>query len=299
MSKHDPSWFGRNRGRLTLAGLVFFALAVFSLNASGQYGTSQLGRFFLEILGPLQRGVAWTGRSWDELWHKYFALVGAAQENQDLRRQSANLRQQLADLQELRLANIRLRALLGLKDKLGHPAVAAQVVGTDPTGLFKMVIIDKGYNHKVAARMPVVHHRGVVGRVIAVSPNYAKVLLLSDPNAAVDVLLQASRTRGVVEGTKGGLLRLKYVSARASVNQGESVVTSGMAGLFPKGLLVGRVQTVKPTTVGVFQQVAVAPAVDFSRLEEVLVILRASPYKEFDQSADIRRSPPRRGGRRR
>lgn len=256
-----------------MACLLLAALALFSLNAGGDYATTGVGKLFMEALGPVQKLVSVAGGTVDRVWRRYFALVGTQSQNEKLKAELARLKQELSDMEELKLSNVRLSGLLGLKQKMKSPVVAAQVVAADPTALFRTVIIDKGSKHGINPPMPVVHSQGVVGRVVAVSPNYSKVLLLSDPNAGLDVVVQRTRTRGVVQGAGPGLLKLKYILPTAGVTEGDRLIASGMAGLFPKGLLVGTVKSVKQETRGVFQEVEVVPVVDFDRLEEVLVVL--------------------------
>ena len=249
-------------------------LTLFSVNAGRELESSWLGRLILEVIGPAQEAVTSVGDHVGEIWDRYFALVRAARQNEELKRQVAIYRQQQTDVEELRLANQRLGKLLALKETNSTPQVAAQVVGTDPTRQFRMVIIDKGQNEGVRSQMPVINAQGVIGRVIWASRNYAKVLLLVDPNAAMDVLVQRSRARGVVEGAGSDTLRLKYVLHNDDVAAGDRLVATGADGIFPKGALVGLVRAIKQEGKGVFQNIEVEPAVDFDRLEEVIVILK-------------------------
>ncbi len=256
------------------------AFVVFSIHAGKKPRSSWAGRLVLELVGPVQRLVTAAGDSASRLWQRYFYLVHAAGDNQRLKAQVARMRQELTDLEELKLANQRLRRLLGLKDKLSYPVVACEVVAVDPSSHFRNAIIDKGRKEGVLPLMPVVQAQGVVGRVVWSSPHYAKVLLLTDPNAAVDVLVQRSRARGVVEGAGPRRLRLKYVLRNYDLTVGDRLITSGAAGVFPKGILVGTVRSVRKEAKEVFQDVEVEPAVDFARLEEVLVILHRRDFPE-------------------
>lgn len=267
-------FFRHYRFPIIVGLFLLAALAFFSFKAGRAPVAEPAGRWLMELIGPAQRAVTSLGDQLDSIWRRYFALVQAAQENQRLSRQVASLRQQLVDLEELRRANQRLKALLNFKQTLDYPMVAAEVVGSDPSGHFRTVIIDKGTTAGVQTLMPVVCAQGAVGRVIWASPHYAKLLLLIDPNSGVDVLVQRSRARGIVEGQAGGGLNLKYVVHTEEVAPGDRVITSGAAGVFPKGVLVGTVSSVKKEKLGTFQKIEVEPAVDFNRLEEVLVILR-------------------------
>jgi rod shape-determining protein MreC len=158
--------------------------------------------------------------------------------------------------------------------------LAAEVVASDPSDHFRTVIINKGTKDGVTTNKPVVHPQGVVGRIIWASPHYAKVLLLTDPNSGADVIVQRSRARGVVQGMDKDRLRLKYVQRAQDVAVGDRIITSGVAGVFPPGILIGEVRKVDEEGRGIFQRVEVAPAVDFERLEEVVVLLYQRDFND-------------------
>jgi rod shape-determining protein MreC len=124
--------------------------------------------------------------------------------------------------------------------------------------------------------MAVVTSEGVVGRVIEVSLHTAKVLLITDPNSAMDVIVQRSRTQGIMEGKVEEVCVLKYVQKNEDVQVGDKVITSGLGGIFPKGLVTGTVTKVERKRPGIFQYIEVTPSVDFSRLEEVLILKEGS-----------------------
>lgn len=267
-------FFKRYRLTVLLAVFLLATLAVFSINAGNPTGDTFLGRVALEVAGPVQSAITWVGDHVEYVFNSYFNLVKAAEENRQLKTELGRLRQQQAGMEDLRLANIRLRAQLGLARRGQWPSVAAEVVAADYSGAFRTVIINKGSGDGISLHMPVAHVQGLVGRVVLVSPHYSKVLLIIDPNAGVDVLVQRTRTKGIIEGAGEKGLVLNYVESKNDVEVGDSLVTSGVAGVFPKGLLVGTVTSVQSAGRGVFKKVNAAPAVDFDRLEEVQVILR-------------------------
>ena len=141
---------------------------------------------------------------------------------------------------------------------------------------FRTVTIDKGSLQKLKADMAVIAPAGVVGRVVVTSPGAAKVQLLIDRNAAAGALDERSRAQGVVVGTGDSLLRMDYVSEVADIVIGDSIVTSGIDGIYPKGFVIGRVEVVDKSG-GAYKQVLVRPAVDFTSLEDVLVVLTPTP----------------------
>ena len=190
---------------------------------------------------------------------------------------AAYLRMENDQYREVAAANKRLKELLQFKETISWPVLAAQVIGRDPSGWFESVIIDKGSNAGLTVNMPVVDARGVVGRLVSVSPGYAKVLLIIDQNSAVDTLVQRSREKGIVKGLSTEFCKLDYLVKTSDVLVGDRVVTSGMGRVFPKGLPVGEVVEVSNIPWELFKEIKVRPMVDFAKLEEVLVVLKEDP----------------------
>lgn len=233
-------------------------------------------QFVIEITAPFQKLIKQTTKSTEELWLNYFRLVDVHHENTQLKNEIHVLKMANSRYRELLATQERLEDLLQFKQTINRPVLAAQVIGLDPTGWFKSVIIDKGKWAGLRLDMPVVNAFGVVGRVVSVSSNYAKVLLIIDQNSAVDCLVQRSRDRGMLKGLMSEICRLDYVAKSNNITVGDIVVTSGLGGVFPKGLPVGRILDVKEISGELFKDIKIRTAVDFSKLEEVLVILEES-----------------------
>lgn len=230
----------------------------------------------IEITAPFQKLIKQTTKSTEELWLNYFRLVDVHQENTQLKNEIHVLKMANSRYRELLATQERIEELLQFKQTINRPVLAAQVIGLDPTGWFKSVIIDKGKWAGLRLDMPVVNAFGVVGRVVSVSSNYAKVLLIIDQNSAVDCLVQRSRDRGMLKGLMSEICKLDYVAKSNDITMGDIVVTSGLGGVFPKGLPVGRILDVKEISGELFKDIKIRTAVDFSKLEEVLVILEES-----------------------
>jgi rod shape-determining protein MreC len=250
------------------------SLTIFSINANRDPEETISGRLVLELTGPLQQAASSLGAAISALWNHYFNLVHTARLNEELKKEIAGLRLQLTELEELRQENLRLGALLKLQAPNSPPQTAAMVVGWDASNNFRTAIINKGANHGVHSQMAVINSQGVVGRVVWSSPNYAKILLLIDSNSAIDVLVQRSRARGIVEGAGDDKLRLKYIMHADEVAVGDLIIASGVEGVFPKGALVGKVRAINHETVDMFLTIELEPAVAFERLEEVAVIMQ-------------------------
>ena len=213
----------------------------------------------------------------------YFPFVHSrrqlARQNEELRRENEVLQRQAQVLGEVGRENLRLHQLLGLKEHTGFRTLSARVIGRDASNWWKSIQIDRGSNDGVRDNMAVLNADGLIGKTIRVSRGESRVLLLVDPNCKVSALLQDSREPGVASGAERAFAFsprcvMTYVNRDAKIKPGEFVVTSGLGGVFPKGIPIGtvwRAQLNRQT--GMYQDVEIKPAVDFRRLEEVLVVV--------------------------
>ena len=225
-----------------------------------------------ELSAPLGSALEGLRSGARRTWQGYVALTGVAKENNVMRDQLHHMQGELSALAELRQENTRLRALLNFEQQANINGIAASVIGNDPTGWVRELLINRGQSNGIRPGMAVVTAHGVVGQVVSSSPSSSKVLLITDPSSGVDALIQESRVRGVVEGAGSDGCELQYVTKDSPVRAGEVVVTSGLDGVYPKGLIVGTVARVGNGAAGLFQEVILQPAVDLQKLEEVLVV---------------------------
>ncbi|MFO7783180.1 MAG: rod shape-determining protein MreC [Thermodesulfobacteriota bacterium] len=253
---------------------ALLALLLFSSHMKRTLSWSPAEQVVVEVIAPLQNALTKTVRGVGGVWEKYFGLVRVYEENRILLEEIQSLQLENFRYREMLATQQRLRELLKFKERTNWSMMAAQVIGRDPTGLFKSVIIDKGARSGISMNMPVVSAEGVVGRVVSVSPNYAKVLLIIDQNSAVDCLNQTTRDQGILRGASAEICELDYVLKTSRMGQGDIIITSGMCGVFPKGLPVGRVISVSDRPGALFKDVQVHTMVDFNRLEEILIILK-------------------------
>ena len=217
-------------------------------------------------------------------WTNYVSLRDVNAENEALKRQLAEAQVQLQEQRALAERSRGLLATLGLRDRSNLKTLAAEVIGAGATTDFKTVTIDKGSSDGVRADLAVMASAGVVGRVVVSSARAAKVQLLVDRNAAAGVLIERSRSQGVAIGAGDGVLRMEYVSEVADVVVGDTVVTSGIDGIYPKGYVVGKVEAVEKSG-NSYKQILVRPAVDFSSVEEVLVVLTHAPGRDAEETS--------------
>jgi rod shape-determining protein MreC len=261
----------RNRVLLTSALCLLVGAGLVMRMGRQPTRADGLGRFFLEVMAPLQRTTTSMRRIVTGTWEGLFALISARDENVALRAHVRQLTQQLDRATETELENARLRKLLEFRETLHGDVLTARVIGQDATGLARTLVIDHGERDGIKKGAPALAPEGVVGQVFLASRHSARILLISDHNSGVDALVQRTRARGIVQGTADGGCGLKYVKRTEDVQVGDTVVTSGIDGVFPKGLPIGRIVSIDKRGQGLFQYAEVAPRVDFEQLEEVLV----------------------------
>lgn len=262
----------RYRNFLLAVALLLSILLLYSYNLRQKTATTFFERAVLTLAAPFQSGIDRVTGSISGWQKHYLWLVDTERRNTVLEQENSQLRADLQQVEEFRLQNERLRELLAFVDDIDRPALPAQVIGEDVSSWARTVTIDKGIRSGVRVGLPVVAAAGVVGRIIKSAPNSSRVLLVTDASSAIAALVQRTRTRGVARG-RGVEMSLDYALRAADIEQGDLLVTSGMGGVFPKGLPLGQVAKVERDKFGLFQRVDIAPAVDFSHLEEVLVVV--------------------------
>lgn len=258
--------------------LTFILILLVSTVGRQQFGSSH--KLVLELTGPIYRVMTGTIVYFDSLVQDYKALWRVREENKRL---LAELREAKAINNQYREAvatNVRLRKLLQFKESLATPTLTAAIVGHDPSLWFRTVIIDRGSSDGIQKGMPAVTIEGIVGQILDTSPHYAKVLLATDPNSAIDVLVQRTRVRGILKGTSGSDYQLDYVLKNSDVQVGDRVVASELGGIFPKGLQVGTVAKVIKDRRGMFQQIEIKPSVEFTKLENLIIIMKNTSLTE-------------------
>lgn len=198
-----------------------------------------------------------------------------------LRQQNTEMRNRVATLEEARLENERLRALVGFVDAGKLQSVGARVIGRPINSWERVITIDRGSADGIKVSMPVLATEGLLGQTISVTPHAARVRLLTDPRSGVAAMIQANRVEGIVKGSIEGDVSLDFVSRDTTVTVGDVIITSGMGGVYPKGLLVGEVTNVTKTPSSLYQEIVLAPSADLSGLEEVVVLTASAPQTQI------------------
>ena len=255
-------------------------LILISAQVNTKRGVPILEEAVFGLFAEVQRGA--TGaigvvRAW---WENYVALQNTRRENEALRREVAELQVGLQQERALARQSETLRRLRDLRSTIELSTTAAAVIAAGADAYFRTMTIDKGSGDGLRSDMAVIAPAGVVGRVIMPTARAAKVQLLIDRNAAAAGLVERSRAQGVVVGTGAEKLGMEYVAGTADLKVGDRVVTSGVDGIYPKGFVLGQIESIERTA-GEFSSVVIRPAVDFSALEAVLVV-SGPPAKETE-----------------
>ncbi len=260
--------------------VIVFSIILLFLSTKMPSDTSYPRRFILDVVAPIERLIRIPLDETITVWNRYLFLVGLGEENRRLKRENDQLKNQLLLHQEGYLEGLRLQKLLTMKDQSDYVSMTARVIGMDQKSLIKTILINKGTSHGIRNGLPVINEQGVLGRIIETSWHVSRVLLISDGNSNIDALVQGTRVQGMLQGSGAMRCMLKYIAKTEEVKTGDLVVSSGMTEIFPKGLLLGTVIRADKKDSGLFQRIEVVPAVDFTRLEEVMVLMVAEKKKK-------------------
>jgi rod shape-determining protein MreC len=267
-----PGFIDRNRSFFALAVVVVAQLLLLSLQITRNHHVRLIRYWAVEIFDPFERSLGGLVNVSSSAVHTYRHLWHAEQENQELHLQLVAAQAKLQQLGEQAAESQRLRTLLDFKNQLNYQTTAAEVIATSPGENSNAVFIDKGSDSGLTTDLAVITPEGVVGKIIAVFPHSAQVLLVVDPSSGVGVTLAPSRVQGILKGGSGNFCDLHYVMNEENVARGEAVVTSGLDQVYPKGLPVGTV--VSAGNGDIYKAITVKPVVDLNRLEVVLVVLK-------------------------
>ena len=254
---------------------------------------------FAELAAVVQKGVTspveWLGG----VWTGYVDLVDVRRENEALRARIAELEERSLQYREALVASEHLARIASMRKDFEVPLLPAEVVGQDVSPWFRSLLLDRGNAQRIRSGMPVVDGDGLVGLVTATMPGASRTMLLLDRRSAVDAMVQRSRARGIVRGRGAGDLEFVFMVRGDDVRPGDQVITSGVGGVYPKGLRIGTVASVRTDRDELLHAARVDPAVDFGRLEQVFVMLRRGPTMDLlyagegDHGADGAPAAPR------
>ncbi len=255
-----------------LLAVLLMSLLLLTVQTRGG-GPTRLADLVALATTPVQSLLAKAHRGALGAWHTFADWKAVRGENLALRADNERLRVESLQVRETDQENRRLRRLLALRDRMPLTTLTGEIIGREAGGWARSLTVNRGRADGVAQQMPVIVPQGLVGRVAQVRSGASVVQLLSDPTSTVGAVVQRTRTPGLVEGEPGGGVRFKFMARDgAGVAAGDLIVTSGLGTLFPKGIPVGRVTAVEDKGSALFHFAVLAPAVDFARVEEVLLL---------------------------
>lgn len=283
------AFFKRYRELLLVAALLLLPLGTWIANAQRGRDLSAFEKFCLAATSPVRDATARVMGAGLDAWHSYVDLRRVHEENELLREAVAELQTRLNQRVEAEQENERLRALVEFSRAERGKMVAAEVVGVSPSHR-RSILVAKGERDGIRRGMPVFTAEGVVGKVVAAYGGSSEVQLLVDPSSAVAARIQRSRARLTVRGTGDDQrMRLANIHRTEDVLEGDVVVTSGTDGVFPKGLVVGRVGRVERKPFGMELEGEVLPAIDVAGLEEVLIAISSGEEEGPTAAAGVSR----------
>ncbi|MSP11517.1 MAG: rod shape-determining protein MreC [Chloroflexi bacterium] len=256
---------------VTLLILAFLTLAGMALYQTNRLDSAE--SVTLRALLPAQSILASFGNRVSNIYETARNLDSLRQKNTELQERVDALTIENVRLHEAELQNTALREQLNFREsRQDLKVLSADVIGRDPNNLQQSLLVNLGQEDGIKAGMPVIISRGLVGRIIRVGQRSSKILLVNDPSSSVTAVVQGSRATGILEGQIGGPLRMTQIPQSDDIRPGDIILTSGLGGNFPKGMIIGQVTTVKRRDVDMFQEAEVQATVDFSRLELVMVV---------------------------
>ncbi len=264
-------WTDKSRRYIALAISVIISTVLLSLGPNQMVSVARI--MTLTVMAPAQKGISLATQFWDVFI-----------QNRHLRKLNTELSLENQMLREAQLQNVRLRELLGFRERRNLTSILlAEVIARDPSRQLNCIEVGCGLKMGVRENMAVVTAQGLVGKVVTVAEDAAIVQLLMDRNCPVSAVVQRSRASGILAYEGGSTLRLRNVLSRMDVAVGDSVISSGLGGTFPKGIQLGRVKQVSSHPRELFQEIEVEPFVDFNSLEEVFIILNALEMAEDER----------------
>lgn len=253
---------------------VTLAVCLVLLTIQGRGQESRAADLVAVVTTPVQRALAALHRGAFGAWSTYVEWKNVRAENRRLREEVRQLRVNALVVSETAGENHRLRRLLGLRDSLPLQTLAGEIIAREWGGWVRSLTVNRGRGDDVQRLIAVISPDGLVGRVVDVRPGSAVVQVLTDPASTVGAHVLRTRTPGIVEGEPRGTLRFKYMARDgAGLEVGDVVVSSGQGGVFPRGIPIGRVRSIDDRGSALFHYAALAPVVDFARIDEVLLVI--------------------------
>jgi rod shape-determining protein MreC len=274
----------RQRAPIWLVMLLFVNFVVMALDARERFTQQQTFKGLVQaVFSPVQNASSWVSSTGGGFFNEILNFRATARENETLKTRLAQTELELRNIQEAKTENYRLQGLLALKAEPGAEKVFARVIARDASVWFNTIMINRGSSSGIGLNMPVITPGGIVGRVVAVSPVTAQVMLITDEKAAAGAIVGQLGGSGALGSVRGlgnsGLVEMRYVSGLQKVETGDYILTTGQDGIYPAGLNVGEVIEVKNGTATQPHQIYIRPSARLDQLTEVAVLLYRPPQR--------------------
>ena len=274
-------FWGSGPKRVLIILLLVLFIAFSLLPRQAEIILQYVGRPVADVLAIPIAAIAQVDQSIRDWWNRYIALQGVYDQNRRLHLRVEELQGKVNQLQERILTSQRLTVFWDFQRQSEMETLVARVIGRSASNWYRGIILNKGERDGVRPEMGLITPAGIVGQIVKVASATSIALLITDPNVAVTGITQRTRDEGIIQGTSQGLVKMKYIPPLSSVQKDDAVVTSGLTGGFPRGLLIGKVLDIVEQEGDLFQTATISPIVDFGQLEEVLIILAPQATKEF------------------
>jgi rod shape-determining protein MreC len=275
-----PATPGTSRNRIILIVIIIICVAVVTVyvRESDKGPLHSIQNFFLDLVSPVARAFSKIFRPIKDGVVNVFHLPSLSKENSDLQKEVDQLRRERIEARELEAENQELKELLKWSETQAEmDTVGADIVGQSPDNWQRMMIVNKGSSDGIKKYMAVVMEEGLIGRVISVGARSSVVQLITDSRSGIGARDQHSRETGIMEGQNEEVLRFVPMKDDAEIKVGDIMETSGLGGTCPPGIVIGRVSSVKKRSSGLTRLVEVKPFVEFSKLDQVLIIITPEP----------------------
>ena len=280
----------RRRTGLLFLAVTMAQIVLISAQVQSKAGVPVIETVTFGVFSRVQGALASAIHGTRHVWGSYVALRGAHDENEQLRRQVGDLEVRLQEQRALAARAVQLQELVNLRSSTELPMLAADVIAGNPNPGMRTLTINRGSSEGIMSDMAVISPKGIVGRIVGQPAAHASIVqLLIDRNAAAGAIVERSRAAGMVVGSdQDPPMSMDLVSSLSDIKGGDVVVASGVDGIYPRGFVIGQVQTAERGP-GLYYSVTVRPAVDFTSLQEVLVVLVPSRPATAAESADVPR----------
>ena len=253
--------------------IIFVSLWGFAKKDMKLEETTFFDKLIIESFAHIQSNITSVHRGLFTFFEHYINNVNASKKNIEIKNKLIEIEKEVFDLQQISRENIRLKKLLEFGEEFKRKKILAQIVGRDASSDFKVLRINKGYQDGIRIQNTVITSEGIVGYIYRLTDHFSDVLTILDPNHRVDVLIERTRSHGILEGLFDWKCFMKYVMRTDRITLNDLVITSGLGNIYPKGLKVGKVSKVERESYGMTQYLEITPTVDFLKLEEVIVLV--------------------------